>query len=503
MINFKLSLGVLSLVLSSVNPQLIGGACSIVNTSMFFTGGANGNTGTPSNNIYDIDLTATFGVAEANSQLKGFQLPSNARLPVFGAVFNPTLNGTTIYVYGGNQNNATLSNNGSPISGQGVDQFNLMTGEWTRGNQANPPLLRESFAWMTAPTGVYIFGGRITNTNQLSNELWTYNVAKNDWTQLANSPDVPAMRYTTGVRINDTLIIFPGVGDDGIVKDLTTVYVYTISTNTWRVQPTTRSGRRQVIKYKPIAYKNLVLIQGGVNNLNSTSSNFTAWDDLLALDTNSWSFTNYKLDSDYGSTNRIGYGAWAIGDQLVQFFGEPSPTQQASGGANFNPMQVIDLKTFQAVPTYKPPPPNFFTSNVSITLQQHHGLSTGAIVGIVFGIIGLLLIIIGVVFFYRRKLRNLREELSPPEYFGGERTSKHMSKNIANDNGIVWATPEDVPNKPGTNRNTLVSNTDINSTGGTLASTGSGAQKNDMDQRIFSLEETQLAPDELNHRFES
>jgi hypothetical protein len=328
---------------------------------------------------------------------------------------------------------------------------------------------------MTSPTSLYIFGGRIVNTDQLSNELWRYDVNGDSWTQLASSPDVPAMRFTTGVRINNTIVILPGAGSDDVVQDLKSVYLYDIPSNSWKVQSTTRSDRRQVIQYKPVVYKNQILIQGGVSSLNTTSSTFTAWDDLISLDVTNWQFSIYKLNSNFGSTIRIGYGDWTIGDQLVQIFGQPSPVQPTASGTTFNPMQVIDLNTFQAVPTYTPPPDSFFNANQgSPPNSAPSGLSTGAIIGIVFGVLGIIVIIAAIVYFFRRKISKLTEELSPPDYFG-DRYSKHVSQNIANDNGIVWAgNAADSRNKPANNDRSMANEADPDSSNGTLTEIDAG-----------------------------
>ncbi|KXN74051.1 hypothetical protein CONCODRAFT_67822 [Conidiobolus coronatus NRRL 28638] len=426
---------------------------------MYFTGGAIGPSVSPINDIYQLNLKVGFNITNTTNNLIPSTLPQDSRLPVFGAVFNPTLNGSLLYVYGGSQNNFTLANTGTAITGQADD----------------------------------------------------------NWTQLASSPDVPAMRFTTGVRINNTIVILPGAGSDDVVKDLKSVYLYDIPSDSWKVQSTTRSDRRQVVQYKPVVYKNQILIQGGVSSLNTTSSNFTAWDDLIALDVTNWQFTIHKLNTNFGSTIRIGYGAWTIGDQLVQFFGQPSPVQPTASGTTFNPMQVIDLNTFQAVPTYTPPPDSFFNASQGAPASSTAaGLSTGAIIGIVFGVLGLILIIAAIVYFFRRKITKLKEELSPPDYFG-DRNSKHVSQNVANDNGLVWAGDADNRNKVGNNGRNTANDTDPDSSNITLTemegghhngrtghhSSGNNRSYNqDQDQRIFNLNETRLGQDELDDRFD-
>ncbi|MCI0450032.1 MAG: T9SS type A sorting domain-containing protein [Chlorobi bacterium] len=98
----------------------------------------------------------------------------------------------------------------------------------TTGNV--PKLKNHSAIYHPATNSMVVFGGRTPTAN--SNEIWSLNLATNQWTQLIPSGNLPSPRFTQNANydsLNNRMIIWSGQGTE-LYND---VWAYSFASNTW------------------------------------------------------------------------------------------------------------------------------------------------------------------------------------------------------------------------------------------------------------------------------
>jgi hypothetical protein len=107
------------------------------------------------------------------------------------------------------------------------------------------PAAREDHTWTVAPDGVvYLFGGR--DGSDVHDDLWRYDVASGTWAQVTPTGPSPSARFGHNAVWADGigLVIFAGQGPDGFFNDL---WAFDAATNEWSQLQT--AGEKPVPRY--------------------------------------------------------------------------------------------------------------------------------------------------------------------------------------------------------------------------------------------------------------
>ncbi|KAI9292699.1 hypothetical protein K502DRAFT_343718 [Neoconidiobolus thromboides FSU 785] len=400
-----------------VTQSISGSSCAIMNQRMYITGGTASNAKVSSQytNLITIQLNKSFDVSQFklqdSSNVDISSLGSNVNVPTFGAIFGEGVNGTKLWMYGGDVNSGN-----SPLR-----YLDLSTGGFNNQINIQSPPNRKGFAWITHSNVFCMFGGRLTDSNKLTNEYWRFNTSSLQWMSEPSDDSLQPLEYHQSVFLTQNrFVILGGITSDGTVRDLSEIYIYDFRTNAWTKQKTTGENQDPIIKFMPVAYGNKIIIQGGASNINSTYNDFKIYSDVLVLDTTTWQWRRIQLkneDSTNTNTNfaRASYSAWTVSNQLVQFLGE---TDNLS---TFNQAQIINLDNFLVAKQYSPPPQSWY-SNAFIGEYDDNDDSKSStnlplIIGVTVGVIVLIIVIILIFFYYRRKVQQLKKEIPEPEPF--------------------------------------------------------------------------------------
>ncbi|KAI9292697.1 hypothetical protein K502DRAFT_351724 [Neoconidiobolus thromboides FSU 785] len=386
--------------LLALDPIISGSSCAIMNEKMYVTGGLKNNL--QNNGLYIIELNQKFNTYDF--KLNDTSLVQTSTLPStttsFSAIFGEGQNGNKLWVYGL----------------QGLQYYDLQSGGITKNNKMLSPPIRSNFAWITHNGYFCMFGGRILETNELTNEYKKFNLTDQKWYTMPSDSRLKKLEYHQGVLANGKFIILGGIDESGDLRDLSEIYVFDISKLQWNVQTTINGEIYKGVKFTPISYKNYIIIQGGSNTLNSSDPNYKLYNNMMVLNLDTWEWREYELSLDtYGNNYfaRASYSAWLIGNQLVQFLGEKDSLAPQ--------VQIVNLDTFMAAKEYIPPPKSFYTkaylgdysnntngnntlnNNVNTSLPLVIGLSIGGIV-----LVGLVLSVL-VYWFKVKKRRSKRD----------------------------------------------------------------------------------------------
>ncbi len=159
------------------------------------------------------------------------------------------------------------------------------------------PNSRSGHAMEVYDDKLYIYGG-IKNDGTHLIDMWTFDLNKNIWEPLRTSTSVmPAGRSDFGhTRIDETLVMFGGIGDYGLLNDM---YRFNLRLKEWNLIEVRSNFRPDPRKGSCMAaIEGMIFIYGGI-----TESGYT--DELWKFDlaTNSYEL----LSSQISSLSKLGY----------------------------------------------------------------------------------------------------------------------------------------------------------------------------------------------------
>jgi N-acetylneuraminic acid mutarotase len=258
---------------------------------------------------------------------------------------------------------------------------------------SNPPSARwgHTAIYVSTLNSMLIFGGY--NGNDL-NDLWSYNISSNNWTQLtpSNSPPSPRDGHTAiYVSTLNSMFIFGGYPTNAIL--LNDLWSYDISSNSWnQLTPSNSPSPRAYHSTIYVSTLNSMFIFGGDNDGVPVNDQFWSYD----ISSNSW----IQLNASNPPSPRFWSSAIYVStlNSMLIFGG-------ANNSASFNdlwnytiaPEQTTSLQITEETKNIQPPQ------------VKNSSNSSGTIVGIVLGIffgllcIAVLLIIIIIVILKRKR----------------------------------------------------------------------------------------------------
>ncbi|OMJ80673.1 hypothetical protein SteCoe_19006 [Stentor coeruleus] len=167
------------------------------------------------------------------------------------------LNGNILYVFGGfNIEYYSYSNE--------LFSVDLETGNSYLLSELNISPEKRMHASMVAINGeLYVFGGKTSEI--LYNDMWVFNVVKENWKEQSISGDVPSPRHSHAVDSDgDAMVLFGGEDVTGLKNDL---FIYNSLKSYWKklitkseVYPRNTKGACLVLKFP------LVYIYGGITD---------------------------------------------------------------------------------------------------------------------------------------------------------------------------------------------------------------------------------------------
>ena len=279
------------------NPVTIGGnrpsgrfghrMAALDSTSLLIFGGHNGTSVLNDTWIFD------------SSDNSWHELTTLSTMPAARALYAmERAKGTdAVVLFGGNDNTI------QPLSDTWVFNINntdIYQSSWTLCHPASNPSARDRTCMGSGTNGaVYLFGGN--NGSNPVNEIWSYNVGNNTWTNHNPSDGAPSVRQDAAMFYdvsNERFAIFGGQDEfDGCLNDIW--YYYTV-TNKWNGSfvtalstPAARSGH--CLTYIPSAGK--ALLFGG---LGASAEDYQ--DTLYFFYRSSGVFTSGYLEANYSST---------------------------------------------------------------------------------------------------------------------------------------------------------------------------------------------------------
>jgi len=227
-----------------------------------------------------IFLFFSFFLCSSSAQLIWTQLnSSNLPLARYASrsVYVPSSN--SMLIFGGQGSSAFLND---------LWSYSISSNSWTQLNSSTSPSVRAGHTaiYLSSSNSMLVFGG-YTGGGWL-NELWSYNISSNSWTQLnsSTSPSVRSENTAIYLSSSNSMLVFGGYTGASWVNDL---WSYNISSNTW-VQlnppnplPSARAGHTAVY----VSSSNSMLVFGGYNG--------ASWlNDLWSynISSNTWSQLN-------------------------------------------------------------------------------------------------------------------------------------------------------------------------------------------------------------------
>ncbi len=192
---------------------------------------------------------------ENNSWIQIFSdNPINARL--HGAsLFNDGFD--NIFLFGGKSDNETINNQ--------TYKYSITQNKWSNVNSTVSPSARFNQTLVFSPSTnyFYIFGGH-TENNNLSNELWKFNLTTFEWSLESSNSSIPEVSESSAFAGNNKLYFFGGKQTGSV--DLT-LYIYNLSEQTWQ---TVDSQEDNIISSVVLNTSNNTLtLWGGNNNSDS------------------------------------------------------------------------------------------------------------------------------------------------------------------------------------------------------------------------------------------
>jgi len=89
--------------------------------------------------------------------------------------------------------------------------YSVKDDKWTQLKPSNPPPKRSAHSAELIGDRMIVFGGQASDTLPL-NDLWSYSITRNEWTQLKPSNSIPLARFThSSSIIGSTMFIYGGV----------------------------------------------------------------------------------------------------------------------------------------------------------------------------------------------------------------------------------------------------------------------------------------------------
>jgi len=117
-----------------------------------------------------------------------------------------------------------------------VHKFNFTRGEWTivQFDEKDPqPVARAGHAAVLVDDNMYIFGGK-NNDDFMMNDMWRLNLTTNRWEHLkCNDTEAPRGRAGHSMAVyNNHIIVFGGLYE--ITREMNDMYVFNVQKNEWR-----------------------------------------------------------------------------------------------------------------------------------------------------------------------------------------------------------------------------------------------------------------------------
>lgn len=117
-----------------------------------------------------------------------------------------------------------------------VHKYNFTRGDWTivQFDEKDPqPVARAGHAAALLDDHMYIFGGK-NNDDFMMNDIWRFNLTNNEWEHLkCNEADAPRGRAGHSMAVyKNHIIMFGGLYE--ITRELNDMYVFNVQKNEWR-----------------------------------------------------------------------------------------------------------------------------------------------------------------------------------------------------------------------------------------------------------------------------
>lgn len=263
----------------------------------------------------------------------------------------PTLEKTTLSPDDGLEGKWTTLNNGTPAAGDrmalsydpvkdvvvcygGINNFNQTwiysydTRNWTNMNPSSTPQPLYSHVMVYQPKikKHVLFGGKSVLTPTLSNDTWTYDLEKNEWTKVTPYPS-PSRRAGHNMvydsRIGN-IVLFGGVNDSIEFND---TWVYDAENNTWMdkaptISPPIRCGHAMAYDVK----NDITILQAGGTYQKKTINYLDTW--VYNFTDNNWTQMNPSQGPDTESAQSMVYDSYL--DQPLIHIGGRSYTYNYS-----------------------------------------------------------------------------------------------------------------------------------------------------------------------------
>ena len=172
---------------------------------------------------------------------------------------------------------------------------------------ANGPSPRKGHSMAEINGKVYIFGGLSEARADLLNDLWVFELANEQWTQITPQGQLPLPRYGhKATVVNNKMFIFSGMTGNAEAAD---AWYYDPQSNSWSPVVPENNWPTPRTDYSMVAINNYIYVFGG-----TTFNGTTVLNDMhsYSLDSNRW----YRKTASATTTPRFGHYAGVVGGKM-------------------------------------------------------------------------------------------------------------------------------------------------------------------------------------------